>query len=137
MFNWFSQYIFPNVPNDQKPTVSNDQKASSSDNQSFVVLSQIITAQESEKIALKKYNEKHAETWSKNFEDCKKRIFENFMVGGEIQVECENFMRPGDKQYIKETMISKGYYVYDGEEMWIQTRRVYPDKIYVRRSIIK
>jgi hypothetical protein len=133
MFNWFVTAIFPNVPNDQKSSVSNDQKASSS---SFD-LSQIITAQ-SERIALKKYNEKHAETWNKNFEDCKKRIFENFIVGGKIEVECEIFMRPEDKQYIKETMTSKGYYVYSAQEMWNALRHgdYHNDKFYVRRSRI-
>jgi hypothetical protein len=145
--DWFVKALFgeqkPNTvqnQNDQKPSVSNDQNASRiSDNQS-IDLSQIITAKESEKIALKIYNEKHAETWNKNFEDCKKLVFKAFITEGTTFVECKNFMRPQDKQYIKETMTKKGYYIYTASEMRDTARNngftVDSSKFYMGRSTI-
>ncbi|MEX0597820.1 MAG: hypothetical protein WD512_15110, partial [Candidatus Paceibacterota bacterium] len=76
------------------------------------------------------------ETWNNNFEDCKKSIFENFIVGGR-EVECDRFMRQEDMNYILEIMKSKDYSIYSGSEMISLTRNPHHydlQKFYITRS---
>ncbi|MEX0598870.1 MAG: hypothetical protein WD512_20470 [Candidatus Paceibacterota bacterium] len=107
--DWFVKAIFGEI------SVSNGTKAQSVyDNKSFD-LSKIVTAKEANIISLEKYDREKTETLKKNFEDCKKSIFENFIVGKAIQVECKTFMSSDDQNFIKEIMASKGYHLSYGD----------------------